>query len=129
MDWPGTYQGVIPAADTAGIQVQLILEMDGYYTNGFFALTFEYLDGDHIPEIGQFRFSERAYGESGRFTWNEAGNTIRLDTQDWPPYYFVGENMLIHLGMELDRNVHEIIGELPHEYILLMTELPHYPAP
>ena len=124
IDWAGTYHGITPSANTAGIQVQLILEMDGTDTNGFFTLTYEHLESNYVPEIGQFRWSERAGGQSGRFSWNESGNIIRLDIQDWPLYYFVGQGMLI----QLDMDGNEITGPLADYYFLTKVEsMPHYP--
>jgi len=99
LDWNGTYAGIIPCADCEGISVSITLNPDETYM-----VSYMYLGKDDSFPISF----------SGKFSWNEAGNTIKLDIKDFPPYYFVGENRLI----QLDMDGNEIVGELADNYIL-----------
>ena len=101
VDWQGVYTGVIPAADTSGIDVRITLYPDQTYE-----LRYEYLERTNNVFTGK-----------GRFDWDKAGNVIILDTLDgksFPPYYRVGENILI----QLDMKGKEITGSLANNYIL-----------
>ncbi|MEZ5488460.1 MAG: META domain-containing protein [Steroidobacteraceae bacterium] len=51
--------------------------------------------------------------EQGRFTWNDAGNTITLAGQQ-PVQYFVGENRLTRLALDGSR----VSGVLPDNHVL-----------
>lgn len=98
LEWYGSYTGVIPCADCPGINIQITLNEDETYQ-----LSYQYIDSKSTPE-----------SFSGKFTWDETGNTITLDIKDIPPYYKVGENKLIQLDMEGN----PITGELADNYIL-----------
>jgi uncharacterized lipoprotein NlpE involved in copper resistance len=104
VDWEGEYAGVIPAADGPGIYVKIILYKDERYQ-----LQYEYIG----RPAGLFT-------TNGTFTWDDEGGTITLnhaasaDVKDFPPYYIVGENMLIQLDMQGK----EIKGNLADNYIL-----------
>ena len=117
LDWHGVYQGVIPSASGMGIRVELVLWQDEVGA-GAFSLTYEYLQDDMpIPELANSswaQWSEQAGSESGTFIWDETGNIIRLDLNNWPPYYRVGENMLT----QLDMSGNPITGELADSYVL-----------
>jgi uncharacterized lipoprotein NlpE involved in copper resistance len=101
VDWEGMYTGVIPAASSSGIEVTMTLN-----DNLTFELQYKYLDK-----------SEEIFTQSGTFKWNNTGNTIILDITNYPPYYMVGEKMLIQLDMEGNR----ITGNLAENYILEKT--------
>jgi len=101
LDWQGVYTGVIPAADTSGIDVRITLNPDQTYE-----LRYEYLDRANSVFTGK-----------GKFEWDKAGNVIILDTLDgksFPPYYGVGENILIQLDMKGKK----ITGNLANNYVL-----------
>jgi len=117
LDWQGVYQGVVPAASGMGIRVQVSLRYDDTL-GGVFSLTHEHLDGDMaLPEIADGSWEEwvsRVGFESGTFEWDETGNVIRLDVNDWPPYFFVGEGRIYQMDMSGQR----ITGELADNYML-----------
>ena len=102
VDWDGTYRGVLPCADCEGLERSVILGKNLSYT-----VRTKYLGkSDSIYEI------------SGKFSWNERGNTIMLDgSPEQVSSYFVGENTLT----QLDKNGNKITGELAEKYILRKT--------
>ncbi|HSH20613.1 MAG TPA: copper resistance protein NlpE N-terminal domain-containing protein [Draconibacterium sp.] len=97
LDWPGTYQGILPCADCEGIKSQLILNEDLTYN-----LKIQY--------IGKL---DSVFQEKGKFKWNDAGSAIILDNAN-NQIYQVGENILFHL----DKNGNRITGELADKYTL-----------
>jgi uncharacterized lipoprotein NlpE involved in copper resistance len=98
LSWPGTYTGIIPAADGPGIEVQLTLNSDRT-----FALQYRYVDrGDSV------------FFHEGTFAWDNTGWIIILDIENIPPYYQAAENRLIQLDMQGNR----VIGDLADLYIL-----------
>jgi uncharacterized lipoprotein NlpE involved in copper resistance len=98
LDWKGVYTGVISCANCEGISVQITLD-DNTYQASYLYLGKK----DATPE--QF---------SGKFSWDEAGSVVILETTDIPPYYKVGENRLIQLDMEGN----PITGEHADMYVL-----------
>ena len=118
LDWAGTYQGVVPSAAGMGIKVQLVLREDAAL-GGVYELTYEYLTDDaEVPEVGDAawtEWSERIGMQSGMFTWDETGNVIRLDVNDWPPYFRVREGSVV----QLDMTGNLITGVLADSYVLI----------
>jgi len=102
LDVAGTYIGLIPCADCEGISVIIILNCDKT-----FELNYRY--------IGK---SDEYFSCSGEYAWNESGNSIILNCDNFPNFYFVGENHLIMLDMDGNR----ISSELANKYILTKTE-------
>jgi uncharacterized lipoprotein NlpE involved in copper resistance len=100
VNWEGVYTGTIPAADGEGIKVELVLNLDETYE-----ISYEYIGKPGI------------FTEKGAFKWDEAGGVITLDTGDMPPYYRVGENILI----QLDMGGNAITGSLADNYVLRKT--------
>ncbi|GHT94700.1 hypothetical protein FACS1894141_1880 [Spirochaetia bacterium] len=98
VNWDGVYRGVIPAADGAGINVEITLGNDGTYS-----ISYQYIDR-----------GEEVFTENGTFRWNDAGSAITLDVKDMPPHYQVGENTLIQLDMAGKK----ITGALADNYVL-----------
>ena len=97
LDFEGIYVGELPTASGTGMIVTITLGRDTYVKRT------EYIGKKDIIE------------EEGKFTWNEAGNTIILSgITDAPSKYFVAENKLIQLDMEGNR----ITGELADMYVL-----------
>jgi len=97
LDWAGAYRGVLPCADCEGIETLVVLASDGTYST-------------RSKYLGK---GDNHFSEQGRFTWNEAGNTITLTGQS-PARYFVGENQLIRLALDGSR----ITGGLAQHYVL-----------
>lgn len=100
VDWDGIYRGVLPCDDCQGIKTTIYLNKD---------LTFkvksEYLGkSDIISET------------SGKFSWNDKGNTISLlnEGEGKSSQYFVGEGTLTQLDMQGKR----ITGEHATRYVL-----------
>ncbi|MFN2373271.1 MAG: copper resistance protein NlpE N-terminal domain-containing protein [Cyclonatronaceae bacterium] len=99
LDWHGTYTGVLPCADCEGISTTLTLNADETYH-----LISVYLG----REDGEFH-------SRGTFSWNEAGNTVRLiDIDSGSGLYLVTENRLFYLDTDGNR----ITGDLAGRYIL-----------
>lgn len=102
LDVDGKYVGVLPCADCEGIETSIILSPE----NAF------------VLETNYLGFEDNKHRKiSGKYTWNELGNTIILEGIDVPNQYFVGENQLFHLDMEGKK----ITGDLAEKYILKKT--------
>ncbi|GMO55775.1 MAG: copper resistance protein NlpE N-terminal domain-containing protein [Termitinemataceae bacterium] len=98
LDWAGVYRGELPSASGSGINVEITLNNDGTYS-----ISYQYIDrGDEL------------FTENGTFQWNDAGGAIKLDTNDMPPHYQVGEDTLI----QLDLSGEKITGPLADSYVL-----------
>lgn len=104
LDYAGVYKGQYPCADCSGIDVELTLEYNGGYD-----LKQTYLD---------VKGKDETFNESGRFTWNKAGQVVTLEGTDGGPdgalRYFVGENVLFPADKEGKR----IANEGPFDYTL-----------
>jgi copper homeostasis protein (lipoprotein) len=99
LDWYGSYAGVIPCADCAGIETWITLNKDLSYR-----LRTRYLGKD-----------DRVFERQGTFVWEENGNVIYLkDLSEGPNRYHVGENLLF----QLDKQGKRITGDLAEKYIL-----------
>lgn len=97
LDWAGTYQGMLPCADCEGISTTVLLAADGSYQ----------LNQVYIGKSAQ------EFNSSGKFNWNEVGNTILLEAEQ-PVQFFVAENQLFMLDQQGKR----IEGELAARYSL-----------
>lgn len=97
LDYPGTYQGVLPTADGEGMDVTIVLG-DSTYTK-----TVSYVGKTAAPIV-----------EEGIYVWGTDGNTISLQGVTAPNQYFVSENVLIQLDTEGKR----IEGNLADQYKL-----------
>jgi uncharacterized lipoprotein NlpE involved in copper resistance len=100
LSWAGVYEGMVPGANSA-IHILITLGYDKKYS-----VTYRYVDKGN-----------ESFTESGTFRWNEAGNTIILDSKELPPYYFVGENNLT----QMDMSGKPITGEHAGSYVLKQT--------
>ncbi len=101
LDYAGTYQGVLPCADCEGIAVEIRIFYDSSFEKSI-----EYLGKG--AEAREF---------SGKYNWNDAGNTIALQGLELPNQYFVAEERLIHLDSDGQR----ISGDLADHYVLKKT--------
>ena len=102
LDYEGTYHGILPCANCEGIETEITLK-------------------DSVQFIKITRYlgkSDEVFEQSGRYSWNEQGNTITLKGVEKPNRYFVAENALIHLTID-DM---PITGELADKYRLRKTE-------
>lgn len=79
LDWAGTYSGILPCSDCAGIALRLSLEADGSY---------------QLSTRHQGREAEPTLS-TGRFTWTYDGNHIQLDADADHAFYAVHENALL----------------------------------
>lgn len=106
LDYYGVYEGVLPCADCEGIKTKLTLNKDET-----FVLETSYLKN------GQ-NLSPQKY--SGKFSWNEAGNTIKVEgVEDFNNQFFVGEGKLFVLDMSGEK----ITSSLKDHYVLEQTEV------
>ena len=87
LDWPGTYEGILPCADCAGIVTRLTLGADGIYRMQTLALAED----------------EPLMSASGHFSWLPDGNTIDLGDAGDDRRFAVGEGRLIELLNGADR--------------------------
>ena len=117
LDWAGVYRGVVSTSRGVYTRVQISLR-DDQALGGVFSLSFEHLpDNAPLPEIDDFTWegwAERVGFESGKFDWDETGNVIRLDVNDWPPYFFVSEARII----QIDTPGNPFMGEVAEKYVL-----------
>lgn len=97
LDWPGSYEGVIPCADCAGIKVTLQLD-----TNQQYKLSRYYQEEAAEPVLA-----------AGQFRWSSDGRQIQLDDAD-NSQFLVGENRLLVLNPQGQ----QIVGELADQYWL-----------
>jgi uncharacterized lipoprotein NlpE involved in copper resistance len=96
--WEDIYEGVIPAADGPGIEVQIAL-----YSDDTFILQYRYIDKE-----------DTIFRHEGNFTWDKSKKIITLDIENVPPYYQMEDDRLIQLDMKGKR----ITGPLADHYIL-----------
>ncbi|WP_194777833.1 copper resistance protein NlpE [Pararhodonellum marinum] len=99
LDYLGVYTGVLPCADCEGIETTITLKENEEYSRKMV----------YLGKTGG-----NTHESSGKFSWNEAGNTISLTGEDAPNQYFVGENVLFHL----DQDGNRITGNLADNYRL-----------
>lgn len=108
LDYQGNYRGNLPCADCESIETTISLTEDSY-----------------IKETVYKGKSSKVFKETGKFTWNDAGNTITLSGSAAPNQYFVGENALFHLDVDGKR----IEGDLASKYQLSRIEISEPIAP
>ena len=97
LDYLGTYEGTLPAADCPGIQTTLTLDPDGTYT-----LHMEYIDRD------------AEFDEKGVFSVKENLLTLTQLDDGSEEYYKVEENRL----RMLDAEKQPVTGALAENYVL-----------
>lgn len=99
LDWAGSYSGVVPCADCAGIATTISLNSNRTY---------------RMSAIYQGK-SEESFVQEGSFSWNPQGNKITLSgIESGASQYLVGENILFQLDLEGNR----ITGNLAEKYQL-----------
>ena len=81
LDWAGTYEGLLPCADCAGLHMKLSLEQDGS-----FEIVSRRLVRDAAPSSAR-----------GQFDWGPDGNIIGLGTAGGEQRFAVGEGRLLLL--------------------------------
>ena len=102
LDYQGNYRGNLPCADCESIETTISLTAD-----------------DYTKQTVYKGKSDKVFKETGKFTWNDAGNTITLSGSAAPNQYFVGENALFHLDVDGKR----IEGDLASKYQLSRIEI------
>lgn len=105
MDWQGTYTGIVPCADCAGIFTQITLNADNTY-------------GLQTQYVGK---SDSISSFDGTFQWNDAGNIVTLSglkEKSMPSAYQVDNNKLTQLDM--DGNI--ITGDSASNYGLTKVD-------
>lgn len=101
LDYLGTYEGTLPAADCPGIQTTLTLDPDGTYT-----LHMKYIDRD------------AEFDEKGVFSVKENLLTLTQLDDGSEEYYKVEENRL----RMLDAEKQPVTGALAENYVLQKTK-------
>ena len=96
LDWAGTYGGTLPCADCPGIHATMTLNPDRTYA----------LSTRHEGR------QDATFEQKGVFSWSPDGSMIMLDDAQTPAYK-VGENTLLHLGMD-----GRVGGDLAENYVL-----------
>lgn len=96
LDWAGVYKGELPCADCEGIKTTVTINNDNTY----------------IIEETYLGKDTTSFETKGTFEWDNTGQKILLSNDRNP--YFVGENTLILLDSDGNRN----IGDLEALYIL-----------
>ena len=99
LDYIGTYKGILPCADCDGIETKIRIN-----ENLTFCILTKYQGkGTNVYEL------------KGNYSWNNAENTIILNTvENAPNQYFVGKNTLT----QLDVFGKKITGDLAASYVL-----------
>jgi len=100
IDWDGIYRGLLTCADCEGIQTTIYLKKDFSF----------------ITKTKYLGKSDSVYEATGKFKWNDQGNTVVCTSADKTSssQYFVAENYLTQL--DIDGN--KITGEIASRYIL-----------
>lgn len=96
LDWPGTYEAVVPCADCPGIKTSITINNDKT-----FSITEEYIERDSKNQ------------DKGTFEWDSAGSVISLKGKNSHSKYQVGENVLT----QLDTDGKEITGPNKDLYV------------
>lgn len=106
LDWAGRYSGRLPCADCEAIATTLQLNPDRSYL---------------LQTRYEGKGDGRLFEQRGRFGWDAAGGTIRLEgIQGGPDRYRVAEGRLI----QLDMSGAPITGALADRYVLAKATPP-----
>lgn len=97
LDYEGSYTGVLPTASGSGMEVVIDLA-DSTYTK-------------KVKYVGK---SNAAIESKGKYSWDDAGLVVTLESEDKPNQYFVSEGVLYQLDVDGKR----IEGEMAEEYAL-----------
>ena len=98
LDWTGTYIGVLPCADCAGIETEIELNSDLSYKK-------------ITRYLGK---SSNSFESEGTFIWDDSGSKVILQDEAQPNSYQVIENAII----ALDSDQKLIDGDLKSYYKL-----------
>lgn len=83
LDWPGTYQGVIPCADCPGIEMTVSLSED------------------HKIEIKSvYQSKETELIEDSEFEWLDDGSRIYSEIDGQKYFFKIEENQIVYLDQE-----------------------------
>lgn len=88
LDWAGTYEGLLPCADCAGVLTTLRID-----TTGTYALVTRRLGA-----------GEASLAQEGTFTWAPDGGSITLASAAEPAAFRVGEGRLLALNADGSRS-------------------------
>lgn len=97
LEWEGTYEGLLPCGDCEGIKTSIRINRDKTY------VARETYKGK----------SDSIFESKGTFKWDDQGQKITFSDSKKHPY-LVGENILIHLNKDGNRES----GEMAEQYIL-----------
>ncbi len=100
LDWAGVYEATSPCADCDGIKTTLELNQDQTFT---LTQKYEGKEGD-----------ARNFNDSGKFTWDDTGSKITMNTENLRIIFKVGEN---HVSL-VDMKGNVVSKKLGNFYIL-----------
>lgn len=103
LDWPGVYEGTIPAASGPGIKMTLTLNADKTYK----------LVSDYIGE------KDGVFTDEGTFSFINGSIVELVMKNDTNKFFKVGEGRLFMLDSEMK----PVEGELADKYILTQKEV------
>lgn len=99
LDWVGTYEGILPCSNCAGIKTTVTLNKD-----------------ESIKITTQYLKQNKKFENEGYIKWTADNNALYLDTKDKNRFFYkVGENKLIVLSEEGE----EMKGPLADKYVLI----------
>ena len=98
--WVGTYEGTLPCADCAGIEVKLELNEDMSYTK-----TQRYLETETPNKVE----------EEGTFQWKEVNNIVILEDPSGQQHQYIVESDRL---IALKEDGTKVTGEMSDKYIL-----------
>lgn len=104
LSYGGTYEGVIPGADSSDMDVVITLDYDGNYTKKF------------TPKEDK---TANVSASTGKFIWDETGFVITLNEEGDGEKFMVVEGAIIML----DKNGKERTGDSAEKYRLEQTSL------
>lgn len=88
IDWEGEYKGIMPCEDCDGVETAVYLNFDNTFTQSL----------NYIGKGGP-------YESKGAFTWDEAGNIIKLNFEDGSTAKYQVEEGKLTLLDELDYRI------------------------
>lgn len=95
LSWSGTYEGVLPCADCAGIKTEITLNKDSSF----------------LKKTAYLGKDSTVFEEKGIIKWDTDGKIVTLDDSS---RYFIGTNNLSQLNADGSK----VLGALSEKYIL-----------
>ncbi len=100
LDWSGVYEGFLPCEDCEGIETSIQINDN-----------LDYVLSQHY--LGRAEAEENNFNETGKFEWNEQGNTISLGERQ-KLYFKVSQNYLL----QVFKDESKVMGDSAMKYRL-----------